>query len=114
MERTPTRIVESPFDRAADVRARSSSLHYWLERGGLALLFAAVTLIINRLTPGEPSWWEAIIPGLVMALVWGRLDEAVRIRYGREPREEEVEAEAEASDLAEVRAGTKHFAPVVT
>ncbi|RYF93876.1 MAG: hypothetical protein EON95_07345 [Caulobacteraceae bacterium] len=114
MERQGARIVESPFDPAAEVRARSSSSLYWLERAALMLLFVAVSVILQRLLPGDPSWWVKVLPGLAMAVVWGRLDETVRIRYGRQQREEEVEAEAEVKDLAEVRAGRMHFGPVVT
>lgn len=114
MQRPRASIVESPFDRAADVRARSSSGLYWLERIGQLLLFVAINVIVQRLMPDDAAWWVKVLPALAMTVVWGRLDESLRLRYGRKQRDEEVEAEEEARELAEVRAGRMHFPPVVS
>lgn len=113
MERPAVRIVESPFDRAADVRARSNRLHYWLERAGLMASFVAVNIFLHAQMPDDLAWWLRAVVTLCMGMIWGPVDEAIRIRYGRKRRDEEIEAEEEAKELAEVRAGRMHFAPIV-
>ncbi|MBX3480752.1 MAG: hypothetical protein KF842_10135 [Caulobacter sp.] len=113
MERAAIRIVESPFDRAADVRARSSNALYLLELIGQLLLFAAVNLMVQQLIPDAAPLWFRILLAIGITVMAGRLHDSLRIRYGRKRRDEEIAAEAEAQDLADLRAGKVNFPPVV-